>query len=134
MAGRIVTAALMIAAGSLTLVLQSARATFELLLSIGAGTGLLYLLRWFWWRINAWSEIAAMASSFLLAVVVLVLQRQGLLRLLAGHPRDHRRADDRRLAGSDMVDPADRSRDAAPLLSAGAAGRAGMDGGAGRMR
>ena len=78
MAGRIVTVALMIAAGSLTLVLQSARATFELLLSIGAGTGLLYLLRWFWWRINAWSEIAAMASSFLLAVVVLVLQRQGL--------------------------------------------------------
>jgi hypothetical protein len=33
-----------------------------LLLSIGAGSGLLYLLRWYWWRINAWSEIAAMAS------------------------------------------------------------------------
>ena len=47
------------------------------MLSIGAGTGLLYLLRWFWWRINAWSEIAAMASSFLLAVAVLVLQQQG---------------------------------------------------------
>ena len=78
MAGRLVTAALMIAAGSLTLVLESARATFDLLLSIGAGTGLLYLLRWFWWRINAWSEIAAMASSFLLALAVLALQRQGL--------------------------------------------------------
>jgi Na+/proline symporter len=78
LAGRLVTAALMIAAGSLTLVLESARATFDLLLSIGAGTGLLYLLRWFWWRINAWSEIAAMASSFLLALVVLALQRQGL--------------------------------------------------------
>jgi hypothetical protein len=78
LAGRLVTAAMMIAAGSLTLVLESARATFELLLSIGAGTGLLYLLRWFWWRINAWSEIAAMASSFVLALVVLALQRQGL--------------------------------------------------------
>lgn len=76
--GRLVTAALMVAAGSLTLVLDSARATFELLLSIGAGTGLLYLLRWFWWRVNAWSEIAAMASSFLLAVTIVVLRRQGL--------------------------------------------------------
>ena len=75
--GRIVTAALMVAAGLLTLVLESARGTFNLLLSIGAGTGLLYLLRWFWWRINAWSEIAAMASSFLLAVGLLVLQRRG---------------------------------------------------------
>ena len=77
MAGRLVTAALMIAAGLLTLVLESARATFNLLLSIGAGTGLLYLLRWFWWRINAWSEIAAMVSSFVLAVGLLVLERNG---------------------------------------------------------
>ncbi|MEZ5290742.1 MAG: sodium:solute symporter family protein [Vicinamibacterales bacterium] len=77
MVGRLTTAALMVAAGLLTLVLESARTTFNLLLSIGAGTGLLYLLRWFWWRINAWSEIAAMASSFLLAVALLVLERQG---------------------------------------------------------
>jgi SSS family solute:Na+ symporter len=77
-AGRLVTAALMVAAGSLTLVLESARATFELLLSIGAGTGLLYLLRWFWWRVNAWSEIAAMASSFLLAITFVALQRRGV--------------------------------------------------------
>ncbi len=78
MAGRLVTALLMIAAGLLTLVLESARGTFNLLLSIGAGTGLLYLLRWFWWRINAWSEIAAMASSFVLAVGLLVLERNGV--------------------------------------------------------
>jgi Na+/proline symporter len=75
--GRAVTAALMVAAGLLTLVLESARTTFNLLLSIGAGTGLLYLLRWFWWRINAWSEIAAMASSFVLAVVLLVFDLRG---------------------------------------------------------
>ena len=78
MAGRLVTALLMVAAGLLTLVLESARGTFNLLLSIGAGTGLLYLLRWFWWRINAWSEIAAMASSFVLAVGLLVLERNGV--------------------------------------------------------
>jgi hypothetical protein len=42
------------------------------MLSVGAGTGLIYLLRWFWWRINAWSEIAAMVSSFLIAVGFLV--------------------------------------------------------------
>ncbi len=78
MAGRLVTALLMIAAGLLTLVLESARGTFNLLLSIGAGTGLLYLLRWFWWRINAWSEIAAMVSSFVLAVGLLVLEQNGV--------------------------------------------------------
>lgn len=78
MAGRLVTALLMIAAGVLTLVLESARATFDLLLSIGAGTGLLYLLRWYWWRINAWSEIAAMTTSFVLAVAVVAAQRAGV--------------------------------------------------------
>jgi Na+/proline symporter len=78
LAGRLVTAGLMLAAGLLTLVLDSARATFNLLLSIGAGTGLLYLLRWFWWRINAWSEIAAMGSSFLLALTVFLLERRGI--------------------------------------------------------
>jgi Na+/proline symporter len=76
--GRLVTALLMVVAALVTLVLESARGSFELLLSIGAGTGLLYLLRWFWWRINAWSEIAAMASSFVLALALFVAGRQGL--------------------------------------------------------
>jgi solute:Na+ symporter, SSS family len=76
--GRAVTAALMLAAGLLTLVLESAQTTFSLLLSIGAGTGLLYLLRWFWWRINAWSEIVAMVTSFALAVALLVAERAGI--------------------------------------------------------
>jgi Na+/proline symporter len=75
--GRVVTALLMLLAALLTFVLQSARESFELLMSIGAGTGLLYLLRWFWWRVNAWSEIAAMASSFLLAVAFFVLAKSG---------------------------------------------------------
>jgi Na+/proline symporter len=75
--GRLVTAALMLAAAGFTFVLQSARASFEILLSVGAGTGLLYLLRWYWWRINAWSEIAAMASSFAIATGFAVAKRAG---------------------------------------------------------
>jgi len=78
MVGRVVTGALMLAAALFTLILQTARGSFDLLLSVGAGTGLIYLLRWFWWRINAWSEIAAMASSFLLASAVFIGQRRGL--------------------------------------------------------
>jgi Na+/proline symporter len=75
--GRVVTVISMIAASLLTYALSSARESFELLLSIGAGTGLLYLARWFWWRVNAWSEIAAMVSSFLVAVGFFIARKQG---------------------------------------------------------
>jgi SSS family solute:Na+ symporter len=75
--GRVVTALLMVLAAALTFVLETAQGNFALLLSIGAGTGLLYLLRWFWWRINAWSEISAMASSFLVAVGFFVARKMG---------------------------------------------------------
>jgi len=77
MVGRIVTALLMVLAAGLTFVLETASQSFQLLLSIGAGTGLLYLLRWFWWRINAWSEVSAMVSSFLLAAGFLYAQKHG---------------------------------------------------------
>jgi Na+/proline symporter len=75
--GRLVTAALMVLAAALTFVLTTAQASFNLMLSVGAGTGLIYLLRWYWWRINAWSEIAAMVSSFLVAVAFFVAGRNG---------------------------------------------------------
>ncbi len=75
--GRLVTALLMLLAALLTYVLDTARSSFELLLSIGAGTGLLYLLRWFWWRINAWAEIAAMVSSFGLAAAFFIAGQNG---------------------------------------------------------
>jgi SSS family solute:Na+ symporter len=75
--GRVVTGLLMVCAGLLTFVLDSARASFELMLSVGAGTGLLYLLRWFWWRVNAWCEIAAMVSSFAIAVSFAVAGKLG---------------------------------------------------------
>jgi len=77
LAGRIVTALLMLVAGAITFVLDTARASFDLMLSVGAGTGLIYLLRWFWWRINAWSEISAMVSSFVIAVAFFVAGKMG---------------------------------------------------------
>src|SRR3990172_1709369 len=66
--GRVVTCGLMVLAALVSLWLDHAMQAFQILLQIGAGTGLIFLLRWFWWRINAWSEIAAMLISFLLAV------------------------------------------------------------------
>ena len=76
-AGRVMTVILMVLASLLTFVLESAKASFDLMLSIGAGTGLIYLLRWFWWRINAWSEIAAMASSLSVAVYFFIRGKMG---------------------------------------------------------
>jgi SSS family solute:Na+ symporter len=75
---RVVTGVLMILAGGFMLLLTTAAEAFELMLSIGAGTGLIYLLRWFWWRINAWSEIAAMVSSFVIAVGLFFARKAGL--------------------------------------------------------
>lgn len=66
--GRFSTVVMMICAAGLALVLEEARDAFNLLLQIGAGTGLLFILRWFWERINPYSEIAAMLISFLIAV------------------------------------------------------------------
>ena len=71
--GRISTAVLMVFAGWLALNLKSALDTFQILLQVGAGTGLLFILRWFWWRINAFSELAAMIASFIIAVTFKVL-------------------------------------------------------------
>ena len=76
--GRLTTAGLMIIAAFVTYALGTAREAFDLILSIGAGTGLLYLLRWFWWRVSAWSEIAAMTSSFLVALGFFVARKMGL--------------------------------------------------------
>lgn len=66
--GRLATVILMVFAGMLALWLENALQSFQIMLQIGAGTGLLFILRWFWWRINAISEIAAMVISFLIAI------------------------------------------------------------------
>jgi Na+/proline symporter len=66
--GRIATVGLIVLASAVSLWLENALQAFQILLQIGAGTGLVFLLRWFWWRINAWSELAAMVVSFLVAL------------------------------------------------------------------
>jgi len=65
---RISTVGLIMLALLVSLWLENALQAFQILLQIGAGTGLIFLLRWFWWRINAWSEISAMIISFGVAI------------------------------------------------------------------
>lgn len=66
--GRISTAVMMILGALLALTLKNAESAFQLIIMLGAGTGLIYILRWFWWRINAYTEIAAMICSFVIAL------------------------------------------------------------------
>ncbi|HOI31949.1 MAG: Na+:solute symporter [Bacteroidales bacterium] len=74
-AGRITTAVLMFFAVLLALMLQNALQAFHILLQIGAGTGLIYILRWFWWRINAYTELTGMLVSFIVALGFLAAER-----------------------------------------------------------
>lgn len=84
--GRISTVLLMICAALFSFYLQSAHDVFNLLLQIGAGTGLLFILRWFWSRINPYSEIAAMVISFLIALIFFINGKlDSPLFELAGH-------------------------------------------------
>lgn len=66
--GRLSTVVMMALTAVLAMYLQSAYEAFQILLQVGAGTGLLFILRWFWWRVNPWSEIVAMVVSFVLAI------------------------------------------------------------------
>ena len=77
--GRLATVGLFVCAAALTFVLDTAKDAFDIILQIGAGTGLLYLLRWFWWRINAWCEVVAMIASFGVSLVLLILHKNGVV-------------------------------------------------------
>ena len=66
--GQLTTVGLMLVSACLALYLENAMQAFRILLTIGAGTGLIFILRWFWWRINAFTEISGMAASFILAI------------------------------------------------------------------
>ncbi|HEX9165763.1 MAG TPA: sodium:solute symporter family protein [Gemmatimonadales bacterium] len=82
---RITTVLLTVVAAALSLWLENAFQAFQIMLQIGAGTGLIYLLRWFWWRVSAWSEIAGMVVSFLVALYFQFLHtRLGFAPLGAG--------------------------------------------------
>ncbi len=73
-ASRIATAVLMVCSLIVMSFLSSVEQGWKILIGLGAGTGLVFILRWYWWRINAWSEISAMIASF---VTSLVLARNG---------------------------------------------------------
>src|SRR4249920_418571 len=75
--GRLATILLFVLSSATVYLLDTAKDAFDVILQIGAGTGLLYLVRWFWWRVNAWCEVVAMASSFLVSLLLLVLSKQG---------------------------------------------------------
>jgi SSS family solute:Na+ symporter len=70
--GRLSTVLLMVLSTLLALLLQNAMQLFNLLLVFGAGTGLIFILRWFWWRINAWSEITAMVASGIISLLLAI--------------------------------------------------------------
>jgi SSS family solute:Na+ symporter len=81
-AGRVATVLMMVVSGVVTMFIGSVEGAWKFLLAIGAGTGLVYLLRWYWWRINAWSEVSAMTVAFVVSMVL-----QGGIGLSADDPR-----------------------------------------------
>jgi SSS family solute:Na+ symporter len=78
MAGRVATVMLFIVSSALVFVLETAQDSFNIILQVGAGTGLLYLLRWYWWRVTAWCEIVAMSSSFAISIALLFARKSGI--------------------------------------------------------
>jgi len=68
--GRITTVVLMTLSASIALVLTNAYQFFEIILMFGAGTGLVFILRWFYWRLNAWTEISAMLASGIISILI----------------------------------------------------------------
>src|SRR5512136_1518974 len=78
MVGRLATMVLFFSAGAMVFVLDTAKDSFDIILQVGAGTGLLYLVRWFWWRVTAWCEVNAMVSSFVFSLLILVLRKFGV--------------------------------------------------------
>ena len=75
MAGRLATVILFVCSSATVFLLDTASGAFNVILQIGAGTGLLYLVRWFWWRVTAWCEIVAMLSSFGMSILFLILTK-----------------------------------------------------------
>ena len=77
--GRFSVVILMIISSVIAILLTNAYQLFDIILMFGAGTGSIFILRWFWWRINAWSEIAAMLSS---GIISIALTNESLFNLI----------------------------------------------------
>ncbi len=68
---RLMTIGLFLGSIAVTSQLSSVEQAWKFLLAMGAGTGLVLILRWYWWRINAWSEISAMIASLIISMLVM---------------------------------------------------------------
>ena len=68
LASRIATLVIVLLSIAVTYYMNRITSGWELVLSLGAGTGLVYILRWYWWRVNAWSEVSAMASALIVSL------------------------------------------------------------------
>jgi Na+/proline symporter len=68
---RAATVFLFLASALVTMRLQTIEGAWKFLLALGSGTGLVLILRWYWWRINAWSEISAMIASFVISLIAI---------------------------------------------------------------
>lgn len=73
LASRVATILILIVSAIVTSKMETVVGAFKFMMTIGAGTGLVYMLRWFWWRINAWSEITAMLASLVTASILMCL-------------------------------------------------------------
>ena len=71
-ASRVATAVLMVSSLIVMGFLSSVEQGWKILIGIGAGTGLVFILRWYWWRVNAWSEISAMVTSFVVSLLLTI--------------------------------------------------------------
>ncbi len=69
-ASQVTTVVLMICSAIVSFYMESIAQAWKFLMALGAGTGLVYILRWFWWRINAWSEVSAMLSAFVVSLIL----------------------------------------------------------------
>jgi hypothetical protein len=67
---KVTTMGLMILAAAVSYIMHSVAGGWDMVVNIGAGTGAVYLLRWYWWRINAWSEISAMATAAVVSIAL----------------------------------------------------------------
>jgi hypothetical protein len=67
---KVATMGLMVLGASVSYIMQTVAGGWDMVVSIGAGTGAVYLLRWYWWRINAWSEISAMITAAVTSITL----------------------------------------------------------------
>ncbi len=77
--GRLTTIFLFLSSSVLVFFMETAQDSFNIILQVGAGTGLLYLVRWFWWRVNAWCEVVAMITSFAISILFLIIKKGGII-------------------------------------------------------